>query len=55
VHPANTWVLNGHPLLRVLLMDDFSGHLVFSASQCALTVVNVWCQSVPGLFSSPNI
>jgi len=54
-HPANTWVLNGHPLLRVLLTDDFSGHLVFSASQCALTVVKFWCQSVPGLLSSPNI
>jgi hypothetical protein len=37
------------------LMDDFSGHLVFSALQCAMTVVNFWCQSVPGLFSSPKI
>jgi hypothetical protein len=54
-YPAKTWDLNGHPLLYTFLADDFSGHLVFSASHCASTIVNFQCHSVHGLLSSPNI
>lgn len=38
--------LNGYPLLCMFLFDDVNGCPVFSASHCALTVVQFWCQRV---------
>ena len=38
--------LSGCQLLCMVLADDFSGCLVFSASHCALTVVGLWHQMV---------
>jgi hypothetical protein len=41
-----TWDLNGHQLLCIFLAEDFSGRLVFSASHCPSTIVNLQHQRV---------
>jgi hypothetical protein len=47
-----SWDVNGCPLFYVLRVTYVGGHLIFSESHCASTVVNFQCVRVIGLVSS---